>query len=298
MRSASLPQTPPSPSRRSLLPLALTAVFVFASSARAEDPTPTYEVEIQKDVPYYEGENAHPVKHKLDLFLPKGLKDYPVLFFVHGGAWKMGDKSQFGIYSNIGKHFAAAGVGTVVINYRLSPGVKSPEHIKDVARAFAWTHKNIAKHSGRPDRIYISGHSAGGHLVALLATNEQYLKAEGLATKDIRGAIPVSGVYDISARFMPDVFGTDADEHKMASPIRQVRAGLPPFLILYADKDFPGCGKVTSEAFCTALKDKEDRAETMEIAGSDHIQILISLAKTDDKVFKKVLDFIRTDAKK
>ena len=227
------------------------------------------------------------------------MKDYPVLFFVHGGAWQMGDKAKdFGIYITLARSFAQAGVGTVVTNYRLSPGVKHPEHVKDVARAFAWTHKNIAKYGGRPDQIFISGHSAGGHLVALLTTNEQYLKANGLAVKDVRAVIPISGVYDVPARFMPTVFGTDAEEHKMASPLRQVKPALPPFLILYAEKDFPGCGKAPSEAFCKALKDKENRAETEEIKGSDHIRIILSAGKSDDVVFKKILEFIRANAKK
>ena len=281
----------------SFLTLAILVVFSAPPSVRAEDPAPTYDVDTHKDIPYYEGEDANPVRHKLDLFLPKGLKDYPVLFFVHGGAWQMGSKNDFGIYSSLGKSFARAGVGTVVINYRLSPAVMSPEHVKDVARAFAWTHKNIAKYGGRADRIFVSGHSAGGHLVALLATNEQYLKAAGLSTKDIRGAIPVSGVYEIAGNFLAKVFGTDAEEHKRASPIRQVREALPPFLILYADKDFPGCGKVASEAFCKALKAKENQAETVEIKDSDHIKILLGLAKQDDEVYKKVLEFIRANAK-
>ncbi len=112
------------------------AALLFPRSVRAEDPAPTYEVETHKDVAYYEGDNADPVKHKLDLYLPKGLKDFPVLFFVHGGAWQMGDKAKdFGTYITLGKTFAKAGIGTVVTNYRLSPGVKHPEHIKDVARA-------------------------------------------------------------------------------------------------------------------------------------------------------------------
>ena len=115
----------------------LLGLLVFAAlplPVRAENLAKrTFEVETIKDVAYYEGDAAHPVKHKLDLFLPKGHKDFPVLFFVHGGSWRHGDKGFLGIYSNIGRCFAEQGIGTVVINYRLSPSVKHPEHIKDVA---------------------------------------------------------------------------------------------------------------------------------------------------------------------
>src|SRR5262249_5248660 len=152
---------------------------------------------------YYDGEDADKNKHKLDLYLPKGKKDFPIMFFVHGGAWVSGDRNYFGIYSSIGQAFARNGIGAVVISYRPSPKVQHPEHIKDVARAFAWTHKNIGKHGGNPDAILLCGHSAGGHLVALLATDEGYLRSEGLTLKAIKGAIPMSGVYLITDNMLP-----------------------------------------------------------------------------------------------
>src|SRR3954447_11650612 len=162
-----------------LVPLFLVSP-AFAESAKSEAPPPaakTFEVEVVADIDYYQGADADPIKHKLDLFLPKGHKDFPVLFFVHGGAWRQGDKNFFGFYSSLGKFYARRGIGTVVTNYRLSPKVTHPEHIKDVARAFAWTSKNISKYGGNPTALFLCGHSAGGHLVSLLATDRNYLKA-------------------------------------------------------------------------------------------------------------------------
>src|SRR5206468_3096567 len=114
-------------------------------------------------------------KHRLDLYLPEGKSDAPVLFFVHGGGWTVGDKNLFGIAARLGKTLARRGIGLVSINYRLSPKVKHPEHIRDVARAFAWTHQNIGTYGGCKEEIFLCGHSAGGHLVALLSTDTQYL---------------------------------------------------------------------------------------------------------------------------
>src|SRR5205809_2087088 len=151
----------------------------LGGTARADEGKST-EVQIVRDIPYYDGADADKVKHKLDLFLPKGQKDFPVLFFVHGGAWRHGDKNFLGAYSSLGKFYARRGIGTVVTNYRLSPKVIHPEHIKDVARAFAWTVKNISKYGGDPTSLFLCGHSAGGHLVSLLATDRSYLKAEGI----------------------------------------------------------------------------------------------------------------------
>src|SRR4051812_29964072 len=84
-----------------------------------------FEVEVIKDQAYYSGDDADKVRHKLDLYLPKGQKDYPVLFFVHGGAWVSGNKN---LYEPLGRMFAKNGVGCVVINYRLTPAVQHPGH--------------------------------------------------------------------------------------------------------------------------------------------------------------------------
>jgi acetyl esterase/lipase len=156
---------------------------------------PIYEVRSVRDQAYYEGPDANRLRHRLDLFLPKDKENFPVLFFVHGGAWFMGDKSLFGRYSEVGKCLARHGIGAVLPNYRLSPGVKHPEHIRDVARAFAWTVRNIKNYGGDPTQLFVGGHSAGGHLCTLLATDPIYLKNEGIDTSLIKGIVAVSGVY-------------------------------------------------------------------------------------------------------
>jgi arylformamidase len=208
----------------------------------------------------------------------------------------MGDKSQ--LYGFLATFYAKQGIGVVVTNYRLSPEVQHPEHIKDVARAFAWTHKNIGKHGGDPGRIFICGHSAGGHLVALLATNGDYLKAEGLTVADIKGCIPISGIFDIRDKMMPRVFGPDGANRKTASPLYNVKDGLPPFLVLCADKDIVNCRRPFAEAFVTALTKKSNKAELVEVKDSDHLRILFSAAGADTPVSKAILTFIEANGKK
>jgi acetyl esterase/lipase len=269
------------------------AGFLLSSPARAEDKTKPFTVKSIRDLDYYDGEGRDEKKHKLDLYLPEGVKDFPVLFFVHGGAWVSGDRNYLGVYSTLANVYAKQGIGVVVISYRLSPSVKHPEHVKDVARAFAWTYKNIAKYGGKSDRLFISGHSAGGHLVALLATDETYLKAHGLTTAAIRGVIPISGVYEVAERFMPRVFGDEEGAGKKASPLTYVRKGLPPFLILYADKDYDMCGKKPSEKFCKALGEKGTKARTLEFKESNHFLILFAAGKTGTNVSTAIVDFIR-----
>jgi acetyl esterase/lipase len=284
----------------------LQSVLIFSvalgvagfTGVRADEPQAEkkFEVETKRDIAYYDGEDADKVRHKLDIYIPKDQKDFPVLMFVHGGAWTIGSKDNF-LHADIGKFFAAHGIGAVSINYRLSPKVKHPEHIKDVARAFAWTKKNIKQYGGDLDQIFISGHSAGGHLVALLATDEEYLKAERCSIKDIKGVIPISGVFSIPPKLFDGVFGDDGDVVKKACPINNCHEGAPPFLVLCADRDLPGLAQGAKD-FSKALKDCKVPAEMIKFEDRDHITILLKATKDDDPCGKAMLDFIKDHAKK
>jgi acetyl esterase/lipase len=246
-----------------------------------------FAVEKVTDIAYYDGPDADTVRHKLDVYYPKGQKDFPVVMFVHGGAWRFGTKDWYG---KLGEVLAQNGVGTVITNYRLSPKVMHPGHIDDVARAFAWTHKNVGKYGGRADQLFVCGHSAGGHLVALLSTDERYLKAHGLSLADIKGMIPMSGVYTVSA-VLQNAFGKDAAVHKQASPLTHVQAKHPPALIIYADKDYLTID-LMSEQFCKKLKECKCDAATLKVANRDHINIIVNMANETDVTMQAVLQFI------
>ena len=196
-------------SRRSPWPKLVVAALVLALGCRLTDvplwgvpepPPDACQVEVVEDVVYWNGPEADNFRHRLDVFVPRGKKNCPVVMLVHGGAWMVGDNRSCGLYSSVGRFLASQGIAAVLPNYRLSPGVKHPAHIEDVARAFAWTRTHIADFGGCPDEIFVVGHSAGGHLVSLLATDERYLAAEGAETSDIKGVIAVSGVYHIPTK--------------------------------------------------------------------------------------------------
>jgi acetyl esterase/lipase len=286
--------------------LAGGAARADGEKAGSEAAPALYEVQIKENIPYYDGPDADPVRHKLDVYVPNGRKDFPVLFFVHGGGWVHGDKLFYGAYKILGTFFARRGIGAVIPNYRLSPSVRHPEHIKDVARAFAWAHKHVADFGSRSDQIFACGHSAGGHLVALLAADPHYLKAEGLSPRDIRGVIPISGVYQLSTSVgaFDRAFGSEPRVRLSASPTWQVEhwqaatKDEPPFLIIYGDQDFPLCGKGPSEEFCKALKDHQVEARTLEARGRNHMTVLLAVTLKGDLVSTAVLDFISTHTKK
>ncbi len=278
-----------------LLVLCLLAAFLVPPApAQAQRPKTVrtggpFAVETVTGVAYHQGKDADAERHLLDLYLPKGQKGYPVLFFVHGGAWRMGSKN---LYAPLGRTFAKNGIGMVVINYRLSPKVKHPAHVEDVARAFAWTHGNIGKYGGRADQIFACGHSAGGHLVALLATDESHLKAHKLSLKDIKGVLPLSGVYTIlPLSIFEPAFGKDAKVCKDASPSNHVNGRTPPALIIYAEKDYFMLDSM-AEQFCKKLKGCSCEAASLKIPNRDHISIIVMMASETDPTTQAMFEFI------
>lgn len=274
--------------------LAAVAGFLLYPSARADEPRAAaqsggpFEVAVTRDLAYYGGQDADPAKNKLDLYLPKGQKDFPVVLFVHGGAWKTGDRKMYGALGNM---FARNGVGAVMVSYRLSPKVKHPAHIQDVARAFAWTCRHIADHGGRPDQIFLCGHSAGAHLVALLATNADYLKEEKLSPANIKGVIPISGVFDITPGRLADVFGTDPEALRSASPIRHLTGKQPPFLLIYAEKDYKQFDEY-AQKMEQALKKQGTEASSLMVKDRTHITIIINATHTEDPAAQAILAFV------
>jgi acetyl esterase/lipase len=267
----------------------ISALLTISLSFADYKTAGNFEIEIIKNVAYKQGDGADPVRHRLDLYLPKGKKDFPVLMFVHGGAWKFGNKD---LYEALGKVYAKNGIGTVIINYRLSPQVKHPEHIRDVAKAFSWVHANIGSHGGDRDELFLCGHSAGGHLVSLLATNETYLKEEKLTTAAIKGVIAMSGVYTIvPVGALKGIFTADPAVVQSASPLSHVTGQHPPFLILYAQKDYATLD-LMAEAMCKKLKDCQCDATVMKIADRDHISIITSMAKESDPTNQAIFEFL------
>ncbi len=259
-------------------------------------PSPPYPFQVYTNIAYYDGPDAHPIKHRLDLFVPEGLNDAPVLIFVHGGGWTSGDKN---LYSFIGRAFAEQGFVTAVINYRLSPQVQHPAHIEDVARAFVWVYRNISRYGGNPEKIFVMGHSAGGHLIALLALDEKYLKAQGLTLAAIKGAIPISGIYDVTieppapANVYRIVFGTDPQVRRDASPITHAGPNKPPFLIMYAQFDFPGFD-AQARQLLSLLREYGNEAALVEIPNRDHVTIIFNVGEPNDPTTQEILKFLRS----
>ena len=176
----------------------------------------------------------------LDIYFDAGkLSPKPVIVWIHGGGWCIGDKANQ--MANKKQLFASLGYILVSVNYRLSPfpyqinnpnRIKFPVHNIDIADAIKWISENISTYGGDPTKIILLGHSAGAHLVALTGTNRSFLQQANVPVQNIKGIACIDtkmyDVYDvIQNQNNPDdmylnAFGTDPQENIAASPIRQL----------------------------------------------------------------------------
>jgi arylformamidase len=283
------------------LPLLLiTSLF---PSARADD--------VKRDIPYVDKPDKLQV---LDVYSPPKAKNLPVVFWIHGGGWQGGDKSDVQI-----KPQALMDKGFVFVstNYRLLPAVDMGTIVRDVARAIRWVHEHIAEYGGDPNRLLIMGHSAGAQLAALICTDERYLKAEGLSLAITKGCVPVDGdTYDVPAIIetaetrwrvhnLPpakfghrEKFGNDPEKHRDFSAVTHVAKGkgIPLFLILHV----AGHPDTTAQAQRLGNVLKEAGISNTVFAGKEttHNKINADLGKPDDPATKELFEFMEKALKK
>jgi acetyl esterase/lipase len=197
-------------------------------------------------------------RHKLDVLSKRSVKPEraPVLVYIHGGAWVIGDKRQQGI--PMMHELVQRGWVCVAINYRLSPRATWPAHIVDCKRAVAWVREHIAEYGGDPGFIAVSGGSAGGHLCSLLAlTPDQPEWQPGFEDLETRvdACVPFYGVYDLTGdpersgaygpglmelleqRVMKVSRADDPDVFEHASPDRRVTVAAPPMFVVHGVND-------------------------------------------------------------
>ncbi len=142
-----------------------------------------------KDIVYHsknETDEYRKERCKLDIYYPTGKKNVPTLIIFHGGGLESGNKQ-------IPEHLKENDIVVVAPNYRLSPRATHPAYIDDAAMAVSWVMENIKEYGGSTDKIYVSGHSAGGYLTLMLALDKSYLQQYGVDADSIAGYFPISG---------------------------------------------------------------------------------------------------------
>ncbi len=263
---------------------------------------------VERDIPYAEPAAERQV---LDIYAPDdaGEKKLPVVFWIHGGGWQQGDKSDVGRKPQF---FVDQGFVFVSTNYRLYPNVEMGELIRDVARSLGWVNRNIGRHGGDPQRILVGGHSAGAQLAALISIDDRYLKAEGVPFTALRGCIPVDGdTYDLPAiitvaeirAFMHGLpqpgkfghrvkFGNDPEKHIDFSAVTHVAKGkdIPPFFIMHV----AGHPDTTAQAkrLAAALKSAEIPVTLYGGKETTHNKLNNDIGLADDPGTKALTEFV------
>jgi acetyl esterase/lipase len=229
---------------------------------------------------------------KLDLYLPAREAGFATIVWFHGGGLRGGAKSGATTVS-IAERFARAGIAVAAVNYRLSPNVTFPAYVEDAARSFAWVRRHISEYGGHPRRVFVSGHSAGGYLAALLGLDPKYLRRHGLSTDTIAGVIPVSGQM-VTHSTVRKERGIPAIQPVIdaAAPSYHVRAEAPCVLAICGADDLPARA-AESLYFTEALKAAgHSDVRYLEVKGRDHSTIVSKIAEPGDVVAQAILQFV------
>ena len=221
-------------------------------------------------------------RQALDLYLPARPENAPLLVMVHGGAWAIGDKANRGVWQHKQAHWGRQGHIFASVNYRLLPDADPLEQARDVARAIAYLQRNIARHGGNAQRMALMGHSAGGHLVSLLAADGKLAASHG--ARPWRATVSLdSAAYDVEStmrgrhnRLYDNAFGADPAFWRAASPTARLNGTPGPFLLVCSTRRSRSCAR--ARAFAEALGAHGTASKTLPVDLS-HEQINSELGR-------------------
>lgn len=212
---------------------------------------------------------------RLDVYKPTQQAAAPIVIFIHGGGWNSGDKSD---YRFVGATLAEQGFVAVTINYRLYPSVKFPNFVDDAALAVSYVRAHASEWGGDPNKIYLLGHSAGAHIAAMLALDNEYLQHAGGDSHWLRGVIGLAGPYDFipfSFDYMHDVFGPEAN-YPRSQPVNFARADAPPLLLLHGLDDTTVKPRNTI-SLTAAMLQQGGKVTSRYYTGVNHLDIIAAL---------------------
>ena len=209
----------------------------------------------------------------LDVYRPvSGERNAPVVVFFYGGSWQSGER---GYYRFVGEALARRGVLVLIPDYRKAPKDVFPAFMQDGATAVAWARAHAAAYGGDPRRLFLMGHSAGAHIAALLATDGQFLAAQGMRPRDLAGVVGLSGPYDFLPLTDPKVMqalGPPAG-WPATQPVNFVDGDEPPFLLLHGDADTT-CRPSNSQHLGARLHERGEPVDLVIVPGVGHIGML------------------------
>lgn len=245
---------------------------------------------------YVERAGVDPDRNSLDIYLPAGCGQVPVVMWVHGGGWSRGDKSQ-GSVERKAEWASSLGYALVAVNYRLSTsgsGVTWPDHGEDVASAVAWVQQAGPSLGLEPANLTLLGHSAGGHLVATLGTDPSLLTAAGANAATVACVVALDFSSDLATSaaqaLIAKAFGDDPEVLEAASPRVQVERNGPPKARFLVGTRGSAQRVAEAQAFVDLINAGGGSAELLDANPYSHNQISSQLGSEEDSLVTPVVD--------
>ena len=221
----------------------------------------------------------------LDIYTPvRAGRPAPVQVFYHGGYWRSFKAADFAF---VAERFVEAGVLTIVVNYALVPSVRIGELVRQCRAALAWVHANSARYGGDPNRIFVSGHSAGGHLVAAMAA----MAGEPDTRALLQGGVALSGLFDlepIRLCYLQETLQLTPAEAEANSPARHLPATGKPLILAYGAEESAEYARHSGE-YGQALGARGIPCSVRGLAGHNHMSICSALADRKSEPMRLIL---------
>lgn len=218
-------------------------------------------------------------RERLD-FYAAGKPKAPTVMFIHGGYWQMNDKELF---SFVAEGPLAHGINVAVVEYTLAPDARMDQICDEIRRSVTWLLDNLPRLGGDPAKLYVTGHSAGGHLTAIAMANPK-----------VAGGIPISGLFDlepIRLNYLNDKLKLDEAESARNSPIRHLPKQAGPSIVTVGAAELPELVRHSAE-YAQAWTAAGLKGRYMPLPGHDHFSILEELASPDGKLTAALRELI------
>ncbi len=260
-----------------------------------------FAIKIKRDIAYTNHANETGTRHFLDVYYPKNLeKSKDVLVFIHGGSWDSGKKET---YWWLGRNFAHKNVVTVIVNYSLSPQYQYKQMATDCSAALKWVKNNSAQYGGNPDRIFVMGHSAGGHLAALINSDPHFFKEQGIENP-IKGLILNDGfgldMFEYLMEAVPSdqknsfltTFSNSKEIWKVGSPLTYSSNISNPYLIFTGEKTYPAI-QMQSKRLFDELSLAKKQVGYEVVKRKKHIGMITQMIFGCNQMYVAILGFMR-----
>ena len=219
-------------------------------------------------------------RHRLDVFA-SGAPAAPTLVYIHGGYWQMNDKEP---YAFLGEGVGGAGFNLALIEYTLAPAARLDQIVGEVRSAVAWVIDHATEIGGDPARVFVSGHSAGGHLTAMAMTDAR-----------VAGGIAISGIYDlepIRLNYLNEKLDLDVAETERNSPMRRLPTTAAPLVVTVGLGELPELVRQSQE-YAEAWTARGLRGRYLPVPTHDHFSILEELARPKGVILEALREMAR-----